>query len=324
MDYLLPLFNTSVGLRTHYDPWRESTTVILCKLGKPDYSIPKAYRPIALLNTTAKLLLVIVADHASFILETHNLLPATHFRGCPRRTMEDSLHLLESMVRHAWRQGKIVSTLFLDIEGAFPNDVTDHLLHNMKKRKLPPAIITFVERMIQGRRTQLRFDDFTSEWFVIHNSIGQGNPLSMLLYIIYDSDLIDIARNKGELTLAFIDNTVFITIANTFTETHKILKNMLVHSGGSLEWSKDHNSHFKTSKFSLLDFMMSKSKPRPQMSFGGVTIKPAPSHKFLGIIVDQELHWKEHTVYAIAKGASYAMLLCCLFSPTHGISAKLI
>ena len=150
MDYLLPLFNTSVGLRTYYDPWRESTTVILCKLGKPDYSIPKAYRPIALLNTTAKLLLVIVADHALFILETHNLLPATHFRGCPRRTMEDSLHLLESMVRHAWRQGKIVSTLFLDIEGAFPNDVTDHLLHNMKKRKLPPAIITFVERMIQG------------------------------------------------------------------------------------------------------------------------------------------------------------------------------
>ena len=64
---------------------------------------------------------------------------------------------------------------------------------------------------------------------------------------------------------------------------------------------------------------MSESRQRPQMTFGGVTMKPAPSHKFLGVIVDQE-----HTGYAIAKGASHAMLLHCLSSPAHGISAKLI
>ena len=63
----------------------------------------------------------------------------------------------------------------------------------------------------------------------------------MLLYIIYDSDLIDTARNKGELTLAFVDDTVSIAMANTFTETHEIFKDMLAHLGGSFEWSKDHN-----------------------------------------------------------------------------------
>ena len=323
-EYLLPLFNASVSLRTYFDPWRESTTVILRKPSKPDYSVPKAYRPIALLNTTAKLLSAIVADRASYILETHNLLPATHFGGRPGRTTEDSLHLLESTIRHAWRQGKVVSALFLDIEGAFPNAVTDRLLHNMKKRRLPLAIVSFVERMIRGRRTQLRFDDYISDWFEIRNGIGQGDPLSMLLYIIYDSDLIDISKGKGELTLAFVDDTVFIAIADSFTETHNILKDMLERPGGGLEWSKDHNSRFEASKFGLLDFTLSKTKQRPQMSFRGVTIKPAPSHKFLGVIVDQELRWKEHTAYAIAKGASHAMLLRCLSSPAHGISTKLI
>ena len=48
------------------------------------------------------------------------------------------------------RQGKAVSALFLDIEGAFPNAVTNCLLHNMKKQKLLLAIISFVERMIRG------------------------------------------------------------------------------------------------------------------------------------------------------------------------------
>ena len=323
-DYLLHLFNAAVNLRAYYDPWRESTTVILRKPGKPDYSVPKAYRPIALLNTTAKLLTAIIADRTSYILESHNLLPATHFGGRPGRTTEDSLHLLESTVRHAWRQNKVVAALFLDIEGAFPNAVTDCLVHNIKKRSLPAVVISFVERMLKGRRTQLRFDDYTSDWFEIRNGIGQGDPFSMLLYIIYDSDLVDTPRSKNELTLAFVDDTVFLAIADTFQEAHDILLNMLTRPGGGFDWSKDHNSRFEASKFALMDLTMSKTKQRPQMTIRGATIKPVPSHKFLGVILDQELRWKEHTAYAIAKGASYAMLLRCLSSPSHGISAKLI
>ena len=125
------LYLSENKLNTYYDPWRESTTVIIRKLGKPDYSVPKAYRPIALLNTTAKLLSALITNRVSHVLETHNLLPSTHFGGCPGRSTTNSLHLLESIVRHTWRQGKVVSALFLDIEGAFPNAVTDRLLHNM-------------------------------------------------------------------------------------------------------------------------------------------------------------------------------------------------
>lgn len=131
VDHLLPVFNAVFTLKTYYDPWRESITVILRKSGKPDYTTPKVYRPIALLNTTAKLLSAIVAERTSYILKAHNLLPNTHFGSCPGRSTTDSLHPFETTVRHAWRQGKVVSALFLDIEGAFPNAVTDRLIHNM-------------------------------------------------------------------------------------------------------------------------------------------------------------------------------------------------
>ena len=131
INRLLSIFNATLQLDTYYDPWRESTTVIIRKPSKPDYSVPKAYRPIALLNTTAKLLSALIADRVSYILEMHNLLPSTHFGGRPGRSTTDSLHLLETTIRHAWRQGKVVSVLFLNIEGAFPNAVTDRLLHNM-------------------------------------------------------------------------------------------------------------------------------------------------------------------------------------------------
>jgi len=107
------------------------------------HSVPKAYRPIALLNTTTKLLSALVTDRASFILESNNLLPPTHFGGRPGRSTEDLLLLLETTMKHAWRQCKVALVLFLDIEGAFPNAVMDQLLHNMKKCCLLPEIVNF-------------------------------------------------------------------------------------------------------------------------------------------------------------------------------------
>ena len=147
-DHLLPLFNAVFTLRMYYEPWRESITVILCKPSKLDYSVPKAYRPIALLNTTAKLLSAIVTDRASYLLESHSLLPSTHFGGCPGCSTTDLLHLLETTVKHAWRQGKVASALFLDIKGAFPNAVTDRLIHNMKRWHLPKAIVAYMEHLL--------------------------------------------------------------------------------------------------------------------------------------------------------------------------------
>ena len=70
-----------------------------------------------------------------------------------------------------------------------------------------------------------------------------------------------------------------------------------------------HNSRFETSKFALMDFSLNRARPRPNMTLCGVTIKSAPMHKFLGVLLNNELHWKAHAAYAIAKGAKYSVLL---------------
>ena len=76
----------------------------------------------------------------------------------------------------------------------------------------------------------------------------------MILYIIYNSDLIEVPRGKNELALAFVDDTIFLATGKTFTDTHSTLSDMLSHDEGGFEWSTLHNSKFKTSKFALMDF----------------------------------------------------------------------
>src|SRR6266481_2949542 len=71
-----------VQIGVYYSQWKEIITCVLRKPGKPCYDIPKAYRPIALLNTISKLATSIIAEELSHIVKTHCLLPAMHFGGC--------------------------------------------------------------------------------------------------------------------------------------------------------------------------------------------------------------------------------------------------
>ena len=193
IPYLLQIFQAMLKMGVYAGQWKEIMTCVLRKPGKPRYNIPKAYQPVVLVNTIAKLLSSIVAKDIVHLTEAHSLLPANHFGGRPGRTMSDSLHLLVDTVKAAWWCKQVVSTLFLDIEGAFPNAVTDRLLHNLRKQRIPERYVVFVSSMLTGRRNRLKFDDYLSEWFHLDNVIVQGDPLSMILYLYYNADLLDIA-----------------------------------------------------------------------------------------------------------------------------------
>ena len=251
---MLSIYDAMYKRKLMYKPWKSFNTVVLRKPGKPKYDVPKAYRPIALLNTLWKVLTVVVVGQLTYVTEKHQLLLENHFGGRPGCMTTNAMHLLANTIKTSWRAGKVTSALFLDIEGVFPNMVPSQLEHNMRKWKVPRKIVDFIHNMLQGRVTILKFDGYTSEPFSIDNSIGQGDPLSMGIYQYYNADLLDIPREKGESTMAYMDDSVMIAIADTFLEAHKKLSSMMIRAGGVAKWSSQHNSPLEYSKLALVDF----------------------------------------------------------------------
>ena len=147
-----------------------------------------------LVNMIAKLLSSIIAEDISHMVETYQLLPAMHFGGRPGQSTMDLWHLLVDYIKAAWRHKQVVAVLFLDIEGAFPNAVMDRLLRNLRARRIPEVYVRFVQNMLTGHRNWLRFDNYFSDWFDLDNGIIQGDLLSMLLYLFYNADMLDIAQ----------------------------------------------------------------------------------------------------------------------------------
>ena len=94
VPYLLPIYRSVIGHGIYYQGWQKFITCVLWKPGKPSYKVPKAYRPIALLCTMAKVLTSIVSKDLISIAEQQQLLPDMHFGGRPCRSTTDAVHLL--------------------------------------------------------------------------------------------------------------------------------------------------------------------------------------------------------------------------------------
>ena len=83
--------------------WKHFKTITLRKPGKPDYSLPKAYRPIALEDTLSKVVESLMARKLAMLAEQYDLLPPTHFGGRPGRNTTDAILHLVQQVKDAWR-----------------------------------------------------------------------------------------------------------------------------------------------------------------------------------------------------------------------------
>jgi len=188
-------------------------------------------------------------------------------------------------------------------------------------RRIPSKIVKFVRKMLRGRVTTLKFDGYTSEPIRIDNGIGQGDLLSMGLYQYYNADLIEVPKDLGETAMAYVDDSVMIAIVDSFPEAHRKLLNMMTREGGVTEWSSLHNSPLEYSKLALVDFAHSRSsKRRTLLCLPQITVQPTESTKYLEVIFNQNLSWKQQHTHAVGKGTKWAMQIRRVVKPSWGLT----
>ncbi|VVT43792.1 uncharacterized protein SAPINGB_P000148 [Magnusiomyces paraingens] len=171
------LLQACVKFGYHPKVWRHGIIVVIPKPKKPDYSKPRAYRPISLLKIPSKVLEKIIQKRMTKL--TTHLLPPEQYGGRQGYCATDAV--LELVQRIETSKEKI-SAMLIDIQGAFDNVNRNILAHTMEDMKLPKALINWTYQFVSEREASMLMDRRKGSVQKISTGIPQGSPISPLLF----------------------------------------------------------------------------------------------------------------------------------------------
>lgn len=307
-DRVLLLFQTSLDNGDVPVQWRNAKIIPLKKPNKGNYTAAKAWRPISLLSTLGKVLEAVVADRISYAVERFGLLPTNHFGARKQRSTEKALLLLQEHVYNAWRSRKVLSLISFDVKGAYNGVCKERLLQRLQARGIPPSLVQWVNAFCTKRTATISVNgDISEKQELVQAGLPQGSPLSPMLFLFFNADLVQHRLDSQGGSIAFVDDyTAWVT--GHSAETNQEGLQAIVDR--ALDWERRSGATFEGEKTTLIHFTrnMSRISTTP-LVIKGKAVEPTDTAKILGVVMDSELRYKQQVANAATKGLIAAMAL---------------
>ena len=306
--HVLALFQASLEDGTLPTQWRHAKIIPLKKPNKDDYTVAKAWRPISLLATLGKLLESVVAERISHAVETYGLLPTNHFGARKQRSAEQALILLQEQIYTAWRGRKVASLITFDVKGAYNGVCKERLLQRMKARGIPERLLRWINAFCSERTATIQVNGHSSDVQSLPQAgLPQGSPLSPILFLFFNADLVQRRIDSRGGAIAFVDDFTAWVTGPTAQSNRESIKAII---SNALDWERRSGATFNIQKTGIIHFTRKTYKTDAQpFMIKGQTVKSQDHVKILGVIMDAKLKYKEHIWKAASRGLEAAMEL---------------
>jgi ribonuclease HI len=335
---LVYLFNNIVTSGMWLQELKEAVSVIIPKPKKDDYSVPKAYRPIALLNTLGKLLTKIIANRLQFDSIANNLLHEGQFGGVQKHATDDVGVLLMDFISSHRDQGLHTSVLALDIAQFFPSLSHSVMAVLLRKLGFHHSIVSFITSFFSHRFTTYKWGAALSQCLPFYYGMPQGNCLSPILSALYISLVLRYlyphSKDSTSKTrcLFFVDDGTLITASTNLTNNTQTLQtsylailSFFAKIGLTIEASKTELKHFIAFDLSASRRKFAHvSQPSLSFTFNGCShiIKPVENWCYLGFYFDSFLKFDYHVKYYTNKAFSSLRACSMLGNSTGGLGPR--
>ncbi|KAG7000436.1 Retrovirus-related Pol polyprotein from type-1 retrotransposable element R1 [Fusarium oxysporum f. sp. conglutinans] len=305
---VLAIFQASLKEGVIPDQWRHARIIPLKKPGKDDYTIAKAWRPISLLATLGKVLESVVAERISHAVETYGLFPTNHFGARKQRSAEQALVLLQEHIFSAWRSGHVVSLVSFDVKGAYNGVCKERLLQRMKARGIPEGLLRWIDAFCSERTATIVINGQSSESRPLPQAgLPQGSPLSPILFLFFNADLVQTQIDKNGGAIAFVDDYTAWVSGPTAQSNRRGIQAII---DKALDWERRSGATFEAEKTAIIHFTRYTGRVDSEpFAIKGERVFPKDQVKILGVIMDSRLHYKQHIARAATKGLGAAMEL---------------
>ncbi len=292
-EYIAPVLTHIFNLcfETGEYPQALKTAKVVPLFKKGDNKLPENYRPISLLSCINKLLEKTLEKRLRLFLLQNDIFFDFQFGFRSGHSTTQALLEITNNIRYHLDKGENVLGLYLDLKKAFDtvnHDILKQKLYNYGIRgKCYDLLVSYLTN-----RLQIMFvNGIASTPKVVLTGVPQGSVLGPLLFLIYINDIRNAVHNVS-IRLFADDTNIFVYSRDCgilIDDTKRVVRNLKTWFDANkltLHLGKTNYTIFHSTKRHHICF--------DQFDFDNIIINRTDTTKYLGLIIDHELSWKQH------------------------------
>lgn len=250
--------------------WREqkvptewSEIVITPIYKKGNNAEPSNYRPISLVNTSLKLLTILLTNRLNAWCDKNEII--SDYQAAYRKGTgcEEHIFILNAAIQKQCKsKNAIMYALFCDLSSAFDNIKHDKLWKKLENINLSTKFINIIKCIYSNAKAKVRTMNGESSFFPIEKSVLQGETLSPKLFTIFMEDIVSLLHNSSlsalrmagrdiHLLLFADDIVILATNFDNLNEKIKLVKKFFDDNDLTLNLDKTKVVMFRTGRHKI-------------------------------------------------------------------------
>ena len=276
------------------------------------------YRPISLLSIFDKIIEKLMHKRLYKFLEDHNILYNKEFGFRKKNSTIFSLIEITEKIKESIDKGKFGCGIFIDLRKAF--DTVNHniLLNKLDHYGIRGIELNWFESYLKERQQYVFLNGESSDLKSITCGVPQGSVLGPLLFLLYINDLPNISKILD--FYLFADDTNIYYQDDSLIKLEKIINKDL---RALYLWLNVNRLSLNIDKTNFVIFhpFNKPLKYNVTILIHKKAISEQNSIKYLGIIIDSTLSWKDHVIHLSKK---LSRVVGILYKLKHFVNKKIM